>query len=203
MTYLIEYMPIGVDLDEVLAPLVHHHCSFLNTKYGKSLEEKDFLSYRFWEVYGCTREQAITDFYEFCETEEFRNIEPYPEAMAGVRELASVDSLHVITSRQDFLRKHTIAWIDKYFPGRFSGIDFGNSFNKEGTKTRKRELCARNNIWLLIEDNATYAREVAVYIPVILVDRPWNQGVYDITIRRAHSWREIVDISRELKADKL
>lgn len=190
-------MPIGVDLDEVLAPLIAHHCAFLNRKYGKSLAEADFCSYKFHEIYGVTLEQGVDDFYEFAQTPAYAEIEPYSEALAGVSELASLDELHVITSRQYFLQSHTCAWIHKHFKGKFSSIDFGNSFSKEGKKTSKAELCNRNNIWLLIEDNEKYALEVSRDIPVILFDKPWNRTLEARNITRAFNWRDIVDISRE------
>ena len=115
-------MVIGVDLDEVLVPTLSYHCNFLNRKYNLSLKEEDFHAYRFWEIYHVSREQATKDWFEFCDTNIFMSMEPFPEALDGVRELKKLRELYVVTSRQNSLRGVTQNFVDKNFPGIFSKI---------------------------------------------------------------------------------
>jgi uncharacterized HAD superfamily protein len=191
-------MAIGVDLDEVVWPLLKHHCLFLNKKYGKNLVESDFFSYLFPEVYGATQERATEDFYEFTETEFFTSIKPFEGSFKGLKELKKLDNLVAVTSRQNYLQEHTRKEIQRYFPNTFSKIVFGNSFSKTGKNISKRKLCDRENVWLLLEDIPNYALEVSKDIPVILFDKHWNKDVQGENIIRAYGWRDATDIAREL-----
>jgi len=191
-------MPIGIDLDEVISPLISPHCLFLNKKYGCNLTEADFHTYDFWNHYSVTMEQAVKDFYEFTESEFFQQIEPFAEAKPQLERLAKLDALHVITARQDFLKRVTMDFIQSNFPGVFSKIDFGNFFGKTGKRTEKTELCYRNNIYLLVEDDPKHIVRVARDIPVIVFDKPWNRNLEMArnTIR-AYNWQDIGDITQE------
>jgi len=191
-------MVIGVDLDEVVWPLLKHHCLFLNQKYNLNLKESDFYTYKFWDIYGVTREKAIEDFYEFTETEFFRSIKPFNDSFEGLKELKKLDELVGVTSRQDYLQEHTRKEIKKYFPNIFSKIIFGNSLSKTGVNISKRDICDGENVWLLLEDMRTYALEVSKDIPVILFDKYWNKDVEGDNIIRAYNWEDITNIAREL-----
>lgn len=190
-------MIIGVDLDEVLVPTTSLHCRFLNRKYGFHLKQRDVVHYDFWDIYGGTREEAIRDFMEFSITRAFRHMKPYVGAVKGVKQLREIGVLHVITSRPDYLKQDTERLIREYFNGYFAGIDNGNHFSFEGESVTKRELCRRNNIDLLVDDNERYALEVSQDIPVILLAKPWNSPQTG-NITRVGNWRGIVSQARKL-----
>ena len=169
------FMVIGVDCDEVIFPLIPHHCIFLNKKYNLNLDWKKFTSYNFWEHYGRTRGQAIDDFKDFTNTDEFMKVMPIEGAVEGIRELKKLDDLYIITSRTDELNDKTHKWLEEHFNGIFSGVVFGNIFSTSGRKKiQKRQLCNENNISLLLEDHYDYALDVSRDVPVILFDKPWN-----------------------------
>ncbi|MGD2072686.1 MAG: hypothetical protein PVG65_04270 [Candidatus Thorarchaeota archaeon] len=192
-------MAIGVDIDEVLVPMLEYHCQFLNRKHGLNLTKKDFYSYNFWEVYNVTKKQAIEDFLEFAETEECEEMQPFLGALKGVDELKEFRELYVITSRQLGIKDMTDRWLDRHFPGRFSKRFFGNSYNLELGKTHsKLELCKKNNIEVMIEDSPKNASEVASEIPVVLFDKPWNQNVNGELIYRVYGWEEIVKKTKQI-----
>lgn len=191
-------MPIGFDLDEVIAPLLRHHCLYLNHKYHCELSEGDFSTYDFWNHYQATREQAVKDFFEFCETDFFHSIKPFKEARPILEKLSKLERLHVITARQDFLQPVTRAFVHRNFPGIFSKIDFGNYFGKVGAHITKAELCEKNGIYLLVEDDPKHIIPVSEDIPVVMLDRPWNQHVgCGRNIIRAYNWRDIGEIVQE------
>lgn len=175
-------MAIGIDIDEVMFPLVPEICKFLNTKHSINLTEESFLNYDFWEnpaykINGiqATKKQAIEDCYEFTANHKFRKIRPCPGAAKAIFELKRLDNLIAITSRQTELKNHTKWQLGYFFPKAFSDIAFGNHYSKNsGPSITKRQLCRSNWVYLLLEDNLKYALEVSKDISVILFRKPWN-----------------------------
>ena len=193
-------MRIGVDCDEVIFPLLSHHCIFLNKKYGLNLDWRNFSSYNFWEHYGRTRDEAVKDFEEFTSTEEFIKVQPIEGSQQGIRGLAKMGELYLITSRTDKIGEKTQEWLDRHFQGLFSKLVFGNTFsNGEYKKTAKREFCRDNGIKMLLEDHYEYALEVARNIPVILFEKPWNNKYAKENkenITRVKNWEQAVKVAR-------
>jgi len=197
-------MTIGIDLDEVVFPLVPHFCKFLRRKYKINISPEDFLSYHFWEnpaysINGvqATKQQAVDDFYEFIQTLEFKEIQPYPEAKISLLELKNLDSLIAITSRQIELREHTRRQLDYFFPNTFQDVVFGNQYPKNLEQSiSKKDLCLQNKVRLFFEDNWDYACEISENIPVILFDKPWNKNRSKEKITRVNSWKEALEVAR-------
>lgn len=54
-------MRIGIDLDDVLAEFLEALIAYHNERYGTTLRTEDFMVYRFWEVWGGTRDEAEID----------------------------------------------------------------------------------------------------------------------------------------------
>lgn len=204
-------MPIGIDIDEVLFPLVRHICPFLNRKYGINLEESQFLSYRFEEnpnylINGvqATKHQAVDDFYEFIQTPEFKSIKPFPEAARAVYELKQLDWIIAVTSRQDELdlRDHTKWQLEHFFPKTFQDVVFGNQHAKNlSPSISKQQLCQENYVSLLLEDNLEYASAVSHDIPVILFRKFWNKDVDRMNAPNIHpvsGWDEVFPTAKSV-----
>jgi len=195
-------MVIGIDLDEVLCPTLSYHCRFLNEKYaskGLNLSPCDFHAYEFDTVYGATKEQATIDWLQFCQTHGFRDMNPFPDAFPILQRLRELRPLHVITSRQNSLREQTLSWINKYFSGIFSKVNFGNLYSFDGEVIRKLDLCRRNGVELLVEDDTRHAIEVAREIPVVLFTKTWNIGFIETgNVVRAKTWEEIEEKIKSL-----
>ena len=66
------------------------------------------------------------------------------------------------------------------------------------------EFCKEAKSVLHIEDNLTYAEEIAnAGINVILFDYPWNRKEnLNPLIRRVSSWIEVIPLIREMKKAK-
>lgn len=199
-------MAIGIDLDEVVFPLVSKECKFLNKKYGINMSEQDFPSYKFWEnssyrINGvqATKQQTIDDFYEFIQTPEFRKIKPCPGAVKAIIELNKLDSLVAITSRQHELKEHTQWQLGYFFSGAFQDVIFGNHYSKNLSPTKsKRQMCRENNISLLLEDNWDYAYDVSQDFPVILFNKPWNENRDSARIIRVSGWKKAVAEAKKI-----
>ena len=193
-------MKIGIDLDEILADSLPALIEYHNATYGTSLTREQFHSYKFWEIWGGTREEAIQKIYDFFKTPYFRNIRPVTGSQKAISILKQNNDLFVITARQDDVAKATKGWINKHFPNAFSGIYFANHYSQKGEPKTKKEICDPLELDILIEDSLDYALEC--YNPsrkVLLLDCPWNKNSeLPQGIHRVHSWKEIVDFIKKI-----
>ena len=189
-------MNIGIDLDEVLADFLSALLVYHNADYGTSIGREQFRSYRFWETWGGSREEAIQKVYAFHKTLYFRNIEPVKDSQKSVAKLRENNNLFVVTSRQDDVAQETLSWIAEHFPSAFSAVYFTNHYSQNGSPRSKKQICKSIGVDVLIEDSLEYALEcVQQDRKVLLLDCPWNkrQNLPE-GISRVHSWREIVDV---------
>jgi uncharacterized HAD superfamily protein len=189
-------MKIGIDIDEVLADYLSALIRFHNESYGTQLTPGQFVTYRFWETWGGTKEEAIQKVYDFSGTSHYKNIVPILGAKDAIQTLKDNHVLHVITGRPNDLAEGTREWVERHFPGAFSGLHFANHFSKSGAPRTKSEICDSLGIDLLIDDILDYALEcVAPNRTVLLLDNPWNQRSFlPKGIRRVDSWGEIMEI---------
>jgi len=185
---------IAIDIDEVLADNIVDIAKWHNKNYNISLNKKDFLTYRFWETWGGTREQAVKKYHNFMrERGEF--ISPVPGSEEGIKQLSRKNTLIAVTSRPLELQDLTIKWINKNFGKNIKEIHFGNSYSKNTDKeTKKSEILRKLGIKLLIDDQIRHAEDCAnAGAKVLLIDAPWNQGFENSEmIKRVFSWREVV-----------
>ncbi len=189
-------MKIGIDLDEVLADFLPALIEYHNATYGTFLAREQFQSYKFWEVWGGTREDAIQKVYDFHKTSYFKNIKPVVGSQEAVGILKQNNDLVVITSRQDDVTKATKNWIAQYFSDIFSDIYFANHYSQNGGSTTKRQICDSAGIDLLIEDSPEYALEcLDSRRKVLLLDCPWNKRSSELPhgIYRVNSWNDILN----------
>ncbi len=188
-------MIIGVDLDEVLSDTLSPLIQFHNEKYGTSLEKKHFHSYKWWKVWGGTRDESVGKFFQFYKSTHFKNVKPLQDAISVINQLSRNHQLVVITSRQREFIKDTKRWIQKHFPSRFKDIFIINhaDWAISGTSLTKAEICQREGVDVLIEDSLEYAREcISDRTKVLLFDYPWNKGKLPKGVYRVHSWQDIL-----------
>lgn len=188
-------MKIGIDLDEVLADFLPALIEYHNTTYGTFLVRDQFQSYRFWETWGGTREEAIQKVYDFYKTSYFRNMKSVAGSQEAVSVLKQNNDLLVVTSRQDDVAEATKEWIAQHFPNVFSDVLFANHYSQNGSSTTKKQICDSVGVDVLIEDSPEYALEcLNPKRKVLLLDYPWNRG-FELPqgIYRVNSWKEILD----------
>ncbi len=77
-------MKIAVDLDEILAEFLASVIAFHNDTYKTKLSKSDFHSYKYWEVWGGNRDEAIQKVYDFHQTPYFQNIKPVAGAIEAI-----------------------------------------------------------------------------------------------------------------------
>ena len=189
-------MLIAIDLDEILAETLEGVILFHNKTYDTALSTKDFHSYRWWEVWGGTREEAVNKFLQFTKSDFFKKLLPFKDAVDAVSLLAQKHELIVLTSRQTELETETREWIKKYFPNKFKSVHVLNhaDWATKGKTLTKKEVCKKLGVNVLIEDNLDYANECAAEnVKAFLINYPWNKGECNKGVTRVNSWEEIVN----------
>lgn len=185
---------IGVDLDDVLADYCNPLIEFHNQTFGTNLSRQEFKSYRLWEVWGGTQEEATRKVYLFHSTDYFKNIAPVRGSLEGVDVLTKHYNLVIITSRFTDFMEHTRQWLNNFFPNKFSEVYFTNHWNliTGGTYKKKSDLCLEIGAKVIIEDSIEYALDCTkVGIKTILLDNPWNQYKKVRGINRVKSWKQV------------
>ena len=187
-------MRIGVDLDDVVIDLQNAIVSFHNERYGTAFTRNDHRTFNLWEVWGCSREEAVGRIYEFFQSDWFFNVPPMMHAETGLHALAARGhELYAITDRTNDVVEETKKWIAQHFPETFQEIHFANHFTKSGPARKKSEICRELGITTLIDDSKDNAIDCAAAgIRVLLLDQPWNQGELPAGVERVFSWDEIV-----------
>lgn len=136
----------------------------------------------------------------FYNSPEHKLVRPVPGALEAIKELANGYSLQIFTSRPEGVRKTTLAWIEQHFNEVFDDFHFTNIFagKKEHKPIAKSEVCQKIGAVVLIDDALRHAHDVSLSdIPVLLPDRPWNQGIVPARVSRVYSWTEILKWIRQ------
>lgn len=138
---------------------------YLNWLTSKSFPITDWLFNIYFVVTADIR------VHEFFKTSYFKSgIHPIPGAHKALHKLSKFCNLSVVTyvpirefiqklemteiavinlglsdvlyrSRQNAIKDHTIEWIEKYYPGLFTEIHFGNHFALNGESRPKSDIC--------------------------------------------------------------
>jgi uncharacterized HAD superfamily protein len=183
---------IGIDFDDVLFGFNKAFSRFQKAKYGISVRFEDINQYDLSKVWGISIEEVTKRANEFYSSAFHNEEEPVPGSVRGVSRLKGEYELHLITSRHDDIRSQTIAWLDRHFPKTFTGIHLTNQFGSIAKKRLKSEVCRELDIDLMIEDAMHYARDISESgIPVILLNKPWNQGEVPDLVVRAMDWEDV------------
>ncbi|KAA8523372.1 hypothetical protein F0562_009795 [Nyssa sinensis] len=195
-----EKVVVAVDVDEVLGNFVSALNRFIADRYSLNHSVSEYHVYEFFKIWNCSRDEADIRVHEFFKTSYFKmGIHPIPGARQTLQKLSGFCNLSVVTSRQNAIKDDTIEWIEKYFPGLFQEIHFGNHFALDGQSRSKSDICRSLGAKVLIDDNPRYAIECAeVGIRVLLFDYensyPWckTESVdQHPLVTKVHNWKEV------------
>ena len=207
---------LGIDIDETIVYLLHDFLDWHNGEYDTELAEERFLSYRWWETLGCTKEEAYARAVGYIRTKRdrthpsFHGLE-FVEGSLQALDLLSRDyELYGITSRnslweEDTARLSSALYVEPdegtFFPEiplvGFAGegliLPMDRIYSGSILGKTKLQLCQELGIDTLIDDDADVVRLCAeggihVYVPV----RPWNRTLSSHPlIHRVRGWQEI------------
>ena len=183
---------IGIDLDDVLLDFNRALCVFHNKNYKTNLHIEDITQWELWNIWNCSRDEAIQRVLDFYHSPEHRAGLPVFGAQAAIAHLAQRYELFVITSKPDFLEQYTKKWLCTHFGNNFAGLVFTNDFSNK--KKLKSEICNELNISIFIDDAPTHIIDLHTSGKKVFVfDRPWNQIDIPSETTRVFSWDDIVN----------
>ena len=188
---------IVVDIDEVLANLLPSFIEWHNSKYGTCVNPEECKTYRLWEILNTTKEDNLERIAKFFE-DSHEKIMPVTDSIEGIEKLSRIAKLHLVTGRIEAQREQTKSWIEKYFNGKFSSIEFTSHYYSKNP-VRKSDVCKKLGAKIIIEDDLVHAIDCAGNgIKAILLDKPWNQNVEHENIIRVKDWEQIAEIVEKI-----
>jgi len=146
---------VAVDIDEVLAHFIPSLAEFHNEAYGSDFKVEDFSDYAFHNVWGGTAAECTAKMELFYLSDHFKQgLKPVSGAMEGLLWLKDSTGceLHIVTARQHSLEPATRQWVEKFYPGVFTSLTFGNHYGLEGKKKSKPQMCKDIGAVCLIDD---------------------------------------------------
>ena len=182
---------IGVDVDDVLTESLPGYLDAFHRYFGYEVRIED-AGWEIFRRYPQISASRIGGFFAELDATDFLATRPvYPEAVAAIRQLAAADHrLVVVTGRPATHRGHTRRLLDG------AGIleCFEDLVHRDGETAveYKPRIVRERCLDLLIEDERALAVATAeASAPVLLFDRPWNQGELSQGVTRVKTWNEV------------
>jgi len=194
-------MKIGIDIDEVLAEFMEAFFGYYESAFGEKYFVKDIRDYYsdFSRISGLNRKKFLEIMDDFYRTGFYRKTRPVDGAVKAVGELSGRHELFAITARSEKVKKETMEFLEKHFLDVSFKVFFSNELH-EGANIKKEDICKGLGIGVLVEDSGKYAICYAeAGIKVLLLDKPWNQGVEHENIIRVNNWDEVLNEIRRIE----
>lgn len=183
-------MRIGIDLDDVLADSLPHYLRAFNARFGFEVRLAD-AAWRIADRFPQIPRQEADDFFsELIADGFFSSRSLLPHAKKAVETLADDGhDLFIITGRTPRDERITMDWLTRV--GVRSHFEAVVHRTCDPVERHKADVASGLGLGLFIEDELTVALAVAdAAIPVLLFDRPWNQGPLHGNVRRIESWHQ-------------
>ena len=185
-------MRIGVDIDDVIVETLPAYIRAFEARFGRRVA----LAHAHWDPFAFHPDIPAADrlaFFEELRGSRFMFTRPvHPEAPPAVRALQEAGhTLIVVSGRPQTHLAETEAMLERI------GIRacFAEIVHRDGQTIPdyKRQAARERRLDLLVEDEFPAARAVAeTGVPVLLMDRPWNQGDLPARVLRVASWPEVL-----------
>lgn len=177
---------IGVDLDGVIADIVAQLVRFSRTEYGLDLSPSTFESEN---IETCTPISAEQLRRLFCDPKFFRTMRAIQGARRSLARLVVAGfTVHIVTDRFWYPGIHddTRHWISqRTIPA--SAVVFA-------TKSEKQTVARDLEFRWFIEDQRSNANLLSNVCRVLLIDRPYNQGMLAPKVQRIKSLNVATEI---------
>jgi uncharacterized HAD superfamily protein len=167
---------IGVDIDDIIFPLMGNYIKFHNKMHDTKFKLEDVYNYHLWKSgIHASKEESVKDVLEFQNSSYFDKIDLISGAKEVLEEISKNYEIYFVTSRPEEIKNKTEALLNKNFPK--NGFNILYSGEIYGGKLSKVEICNNFGIPMLIEDNPDYAINCARNgINVFLLNHPWNKN---------------------------
>lgn len=180
-------MRIMCDVDDVLNDLIPNTLALYNSRTGKNIQLDQLTEYTFCDCLAHDDASGIIALFK--EKSLWDSLRPLPGSQKGLRTL--VDKGHEIylaTATLPETLPWKVEWLHKYFP-------FVHPDNVIRIKNKGLLKCD-----IMIDDNMDNLTDNIC--ERVVLDYPWNRSNtkdYAYDIKRAKSWRDIVNFVNEIE----
>jgi 5'(3')-deoxyribonucleotidase len=186
---------IAVDLDDVLLPHYEDLITWHNREYGThlTLANKDSWDPKPWG--SETVEEAIQRVHNYFSTDDFKNEQPFEDAIRAINILGQKYELIIITARDEIIEQATLDWVSKHFKDVFAEVHFTAHFSLTGKSRSKADVAVEAGAAYFIDDNAKTVLEVAERgIPSIIFGS-FSDGVSELpdNVKRCKDWHSVLE----------
>lgn len=176
---------IAIDVDDVLAHSVEAFRLRVNAKAGVELTPEHYrIAGRYHHYLDSVLEangvdySAIKDELFQLMAEDQSHIRPQQGAVKALKQLKKHFDLMVITARAPEWEAQTHIWLERHFPGVFTGVHFAGN-RKDPARKTKGDMCLEVGAVYLIDDNPEHtldASEKGIKV-VLFGDYGWHVDV--------------------------
>lgn len=194
---------IAIDIDDVLSANAEGFAKYSNRRWGHNITAEDYTE-NWAEVWGVPLEEALERANELHASGAFGEYQHIEQAVPVLKALRKKYDLVVVTSRRTVIKPETDRWVERHFPGLFSGIHYAGIWDnaRGGDKAAfarrinntKAELCREIGAEYLIDDQVKHcvsAAEAGITC-LLFGDYKWNRSVeLPKGIVRVQDWDEV------------
>ena len=200
---------IAIDIDDTLCRHFEGLMNWYNASFDSTLEladnhpfspehwgtpdlQKDTL--RRWNAQSVS--QAVFRVHTYFDTPEFRESEPFADAVRTIKMLANDFQIIIVTARESLIEGLTREWLTKYFGGLIKDIYFTSRYDLQGNSRSKKDILHDTKVSYVIDDSLeTCLEAISVGIGAILYgDYPWNQtDNLPASVHRVVGWKEVLE----------
>lgn len=176
---------MGVDLDGVIADIVTQLVRFSRSEYDLRLVPSEFRSEN---IETCTPIKTEQLRKLFSEPKFFQTMRAMQGARRSLMQLIAAGyAVHIVTDRFWYpeIQDDTRRWLSDRFI-RVNSLAFA-------TKTEKQSVARNLEIGWFIEDQRSNANLLSEVCRVLLIDRPYNQGLLAPDVLRVKTLPQAVD----------
>jgi 5'(3')-deoxyribonucleotidase len=186
-------MKIGIDLDDVVVDFSRPFCEFYNQRNGTNFQYEEWTKYHFADSFGLDKKLVNALAEEFINNGASHSLHFIEGAKEGIQALFRLNyEPCIVTSRPLRWNELTNNFFKRELPKTPIKIFYSDEISKDHA-FGKASICARENIKVIIEDNAEYALAcLNACAQPILLNQTWNQGEF-AGIIRARDWKEILE----------
>lgn len=191
---------IGIDIDNVISDSYPNYLEKFNRIYQTNILYEEITDFYYLEKYKGNGQKELHGFIDtLIANEEFQlSLPVFPDAQKTIVKWSREGKgIHYITARPRKAESATMKWLKNHgFWVENAALDMFDEKHYSQDYEFKKEVVKKYGISLMLEDSLVIAE--ALNIPVILFDRPWNQGKVKSNVYRLKRWSEAEEFVRKL-----
>ena len=180
-------MHIGVDIDNVINYLDQFLADLVQEHYGIKVDTARWHKYYIEDSFPEIKKEWVNHLFEeisMKQNQALKRLKVNEQAVKRLHELSECVEISLITSRPEWIRPHTSAWLEANSLTRFIQRTYYDE-TKIGT-------IKRLGVDMHVDDHPELAISIAnAGIPVLLYKKLWNKDIRHKAISHVSDWNEI------------